>query len=520
MRNRRGEEVQLKIFYMATLIAAIVANILHADVVEEKEGNIQYGKDSAAAAIDVIDYAGANYDCNPAAWFSAKNDFSRFLADLEEGVDYLSLADYVTSGSADGSTNNTQGFKDALAAMESRGIDKLFVPAGHYLIDSIALEMENVSFYGSSVGISLLASMGAESEIGNGLNTALPGHHVSPYGLYFYNVKLVSAGSASCNNGAANYVNNVFISTATGRTIREQYSCGSRIEGNIFLGTEASGQQTILIKISSISVEDNVFGLDMEATDWLETEWARSSEWTCLPEKLNALYAGLELPQMMDTFHCLINFGGYEEGYPIIFSHNIVNASSTSSAEDTDHILYFKGVQDVQVIANYFRGFYDDYMKFSGARDCVVAYNNFDGPECRAYIEECEDLGPGRKGNYLERILYYGNRLGADPDGSNHGRLFAWNYCLETDGIEEEDIQYSQNRQAIETVPSEGVFLKRRGAYGPAHRIFSDNILEDGSGPILIGGEASHLPAVESFDASKVIDLAGELVPVPKLPPH
>ena len=33
-------------------------------------------------------------------------------------------------------------------------------------------------------------------------------------------------------------------------------------------------------------------------------------------------------------------------------------------------------------------------------------------------------------------------------------------------------------------------------------------------------GEASLLPAVESFDASKVIDLAGESVPMPKLPPH
>ena len=467
-------------------------------------------------------------ECNQPDWFSIADDYSLFLSGLEEGVDYLNAAEFVQT--ADGLTNNTQSFMDALSAMNSQGIDKLFIPAGHYKIDALLLDMEEVKWYGSSVGISLIAATNGQVEIGNGFDSAKPKQHLSPYGLYFYNVLLESSASSNCENGAITYKNNVFIATENGRVIRDKFSCESIIEGNVFLGSVVDTGQTMNFKQTSMNIKDNVFGLDLEATNWLETEWSRFNDWICLDDKLAVLETTLSLPQMMDTFHCLANIGGIrEEGQPIIIHGNIVNASSELGASSTDHIFYMKGVQDIHIIANYFRGFYDDYTKFSGARDAIVAFNNYDGPEHRSYIEECIDKGPGKKGNFLEHNIFYGNRLGTTPySSSSEGRLYTWNYCFEpgevcgcpegADRIDEENIQYSMNRQSNDI--SEGIFLKPTDSYSPGHLIYNDNLLEDESGPMTLNEAASYLPEDQMFDASLLGTWAGETVPMPQLPPH
>ena len=72
----------------------------------------------------------------------------------------------------------------------------------------------------------------------------------------------------------------------------------------------------------------------------------------------------------------------------------------------------FSRPDDARIIGNYFRGFKEDYVKFSGASNSVVAFDNFDGSGLALYVENClSDRKGSGKLNELSNLLIYKNRL-------------------------------------------------------------------------------------------------------------
>ncbi len=472
-------------------------------------------------------------ECTTEDWFTVAADASARLDGLVEGVDYLSLRAFVSAEEADGTNDNTEGFVHALDALQNRGIERLFIPAGHYRIDDVVLHQRDVKLYGSTVGISLLDGAGpdAPAVLGN-LDGGEPGRHASPHDLYFHDVTLASKAFGNCANGTADYLNNVFMMTGpSALAINEQKSCGSTLRGNIFLNAEQSHldpkEPTISLYVTSIDLLDNVFGLRMDAIDWLETEFSQASAWTCLAPKLDALRERLQLPEEMDYFQKLVDVNGNsiddETRLPILVRGNIVNANPHRTSELTDHILYFKGVVDIAVVENYFRGFYDDYLKLSGVRGAVIAYNNFDGPDSRTYIESCEGASaPGKKTNEMADVTHYRNRLGVAADGAHEGQLFTWNKCFvdDTPYAEESNIVYAQNVQDAAALEP-GIEPKANDTFAPAHRVYRDNVTTDDAAPMKLGGSAEFLPASAAFEPGPSLrPFEGAVVPTPNLPPH
>ena len=223
------------------------------------------------------------------------------------------------------------------------------------------------------------------------------------------------------------------------------------------------------------------------------------------------------------------NTGGYNEGDPIVFKGNIVNASpNTVAVRGTDHVLYLKGAKDARILSNYFRGFQGNYVKFSGARNSVIAYNNFDGPGVSTYIEMCENNRNGvTKGRHLINLTYFENRLGPDADEEYQTRFYTWNYCDEEvtpdnddDVGREQNIQYAWNRKyGSQEV---GIHLKRNDSDGSAHRIFRTNFTGAGTDSMALGGEAVFQLEEEEFDSQdldeKLAEYDGLDVPEPQLP--
>jgi hypothetical protein len=459
--------------------------------------------------------------------FKSVPDFNKVLLE-GDGSTYLSLANYMHTESANGIENNTESFRRAFAAMQAQNITKLFVPAGQYLIDNTLGLLPNVvggaSLYGSSNEISLIEPYPGDeaTQIGNELIFGDRDKPLSLYGLYFYNVKFRVGYDGDCDVYPTVYQNNVFINhntvNATGGIIRESGGCQSRIEGNIFLGSSLpSGptrpafgdSQTIKANQSGIIIVDNVFGLDMDDLVGLETGWGESSNWTNLPHKLGQLKDMLGLPSDMGKFFCLLNTSGYNRGHPIVFKGNIVNASSkTEAAQGTDHVLYLKGPEDARIMANYFRGFKYDYVKFSGARNSLVAYNFFDGPGLSLFIENCaNDKDGSGKLNELSDLTIYDNRLSPD-EGDNRTRFFTHNYCSgspmsRNEGAEsatESNIQYTGNRKYGSA--EVGIKLKRRDSEGSQHLIYRDNFTEDGTDLMVLEGEAVFQEAASHFNSA------------------
>jgi len=441
-------------------------------------------------------------------------DFNDSLPATGRGIEWYSLSDYMGE-SANGANDNTASFQRAFRAMADNSVYKLFVPAGHYRIDE-ANELlipltQGISLYGSSIGVSLIAPFAQGSPAGNVLIFGERRQSLSFYGLYFQNVKFkVRSNCTPSEEDKTVYQNNVFISHgtmyATGGIISESAGCQSRIRGNIFLGSSLpSGEEgrpayghspTIKTVASSIHVVENVFGLNMDDLGWLAEQWEESGEWTNLPHKLGYLKDTLGLDSDMAKFFCVLNSGGFYADHEIVFERNIVNASPETVGEDgTDHVLYLKGPDDARIVGNYFRGFKEDYVKFSGARNSVVAFNNFDGPGLALYIENCRSDREGSgKLNELSNLLIYENRLSLNDDEQlRNTNFYTYNYCTGSrtsfnggwgdyathrfagDPVVEEDmIQYAYNSKAgSEEV---GIYLKANNSFPEAHLMYDNNV--------------------------------------------
>jgi hypothetical protein len=446
--------------------------------------------------------------------YQSASDSNVSLPAAGRGTEWFSLSDYMGE-SADSLNDNTASFERAFRAMADSSVYKLFVPAGHYRIQEES-ELPNtltqgISLYGSSRGISLIAPFTEGTPAGNVLIFDNHDHSLSFYGLYFQNVKF--RVDRQCTDDKAEYENNVFINHgtlyATGGIISESAGCQSRIRGNIFLGSSLpSGTEgrpayghspTIKTVASSIHVVENVFGLDMDDLAWLAGEWGESDNWTNITHKLGYLKYTLGLPSDMGKFFCVLNSGGYYTDHEIIFERNIVNASpgTVGYPDGTDHVLYLKGPDDARIVGNYFRGFKEDYVKFSGARNSVVAFNNFDGPGLALYIENCRSDREGSgKLNELSNLLIYKNQLSLNDDEQlRDTNFYTYNYCtgsrtsfnggwgdyadhrfsvLPDPVVEEDMIEYAYNSKAGSQ--EVGIYLKANNSFPEAHLMYENNV--------------------------------------------
>ena len=235
----------------------------------------------------------------------------------------------------------------------------LYFPMGTYLISKHIQIEDKVSLYGDSTGLSVIMAVNGAPDIGD-QEAAKNIDNITIQDLHFVNVKVSMIGDGNYNKENHTVRRCIFMATdpAFGDTeqLQWQYITLSVIEHCIFLRQSEcqAGPGLRTYKTKECMIRGNVWGLDMNQTGWLATEWEGFASWDNLLEKLNSLRQTFNLDWDQGQFRCAFypNRVLNEKIYD-----NIFNGSPFDNANELqDHVIYSKDYQDLEIVGNWMRG--------------------------------------------------------------------------------------------------------------------------------------------------------------------
>ncbi len=269
-------------------------------------------------------------------------------------INVITDAGAVGDGIADDSDELNAAVTMAVAQNKS-----LYFPTGTYLISKHIQIEDKVSLYGDSTGLSVIMAVNGAPDIGDqeaGKNI----DNITIQDLHFLNVKVSMIGDGGYNK--ENYTVRRCILMATdpafGDTeqLQWQYITLGVVEHCIFLRQSEcqAGPGLRTYKTKDCMIQGNIWGLDLNQTGWLATEWKAFASWDNLLEKLETLRNEFNLDWDQGQFRCAFypNRVLNEKIYD-----NIFNGSPYDNANELqDHVIYSKDYQDLEIVGNWMRG--------------------------------------------------------------------------------------------------------------------------------------------------------------------
>lgn len=272
-----------------------------------------------------------------------------------------------TDGTAagDGVTDDAAAIQSAIHSAKALGKDVYF-PAGTYLIGSNILTTNEVSLLGDHAGLSIItAPAGTARYVGNEEWSA-PSGSIDVEDLVFVNVGADWYGSESTRK-FIDVRRCLFIgedpafanptSTDMMFQINVGHTVDSVVEDCLFLRQSSSmGASVYGYETVDQIYRRNVWGIHLDRTDWLATEWSGYSAWSSLLTKLQTLRTQFGLSADQGHFQRGIKINGCTGS---LVEHNIFNGSPYTSTTpvNRDHVIYAHGgYSDLEVLSNWMRG--------------------------------------------------------------------------------------------------------------------------------------------------------------------
>ena len=271
----------------------------------------------------------------------------------------------VTEGGAvgDGVTDDTAAINEALVLASSQG-KGVYFPTGTYLVSAQVRTTDAVGLYGDPAGLSVIKSNGAQNLGDDGTGKAV--RDLTIQDLHFLNV-----GVRMRNSHRIRILRSIFMASHSAFNTKSQLTLlhvqDSVVKHCVFLRQkncqESSGISTF--KTKRCEIRENVWGLDLNQTAWLETQWSGYEAWQDLLGKLSRLRSMFDLDWDQGRFKAAFypNRVIDEKIYDNIFNGSPFysrDGAHTGGRTHPDHVVYAKDYTNLEIVGNWMRGWPND----------------------------------------------------------------------------------------------------------------------------------------------------------------
>lgn len=384
----------------------------------------------------------------------------------------------VTEGSAvgDGVVDNTVAINAAIAAARALGKDVYF-PAGDYLISGNIVSFDGVSLYGDKEGLSLIGAFGSYQTLGD-MTWGNKINNINIEDLCFLNVRIHYSGAYK-----RNYVIRRCIFVGNDPAFHENMQISwsnikhGLIEHCIFLRqSNCQGPSLSTYRTRDCEIRENIWGLDLDLLQWLETEWSAYSQWDDLIGRLQTLHFICTLDRDQGFFKTAHtpNRVFNEKIYD-----NIYNGSPQydSTIVGRDHIVYAKDYTNLEIVGNWMRGWPMSprgALKLRNSRGPgIIAANHFVNTPILQYTYAGTTVPEA-----YENMMIYKNYFTITPDADEEFNRRGISYWEDAEIGGDANIEYHANLfNCRKKAPNVAIDISDRGSLAQ-HVVYDSNFYE------------------------------------------